>query len=204
MVCFHAGVPWLRGAFVAVDVFFVLAGFFLMTALTRRIVADEDVSLGDALLGDSHAEHWLEGLDRAGKEHGWRVESHVMGGCPVSNFSGLTKGSTSRRYRECNRYREAALNALVAQKPRDVILSSFDSYIRTGSRQESEYQVSEAVWTEGLRRTYSRLDRVGIQVIVIRGTPRIPFDVPTCLSRRAARLLLARECTYSETCDSSI
>ena len=35
VVGFHAGFPWLRGAFVAVDVFFVLSGFFLTTILTR-------------------------------------------------------------------------------------------------------------------------------------------------------------------------
>jgi hypothetical protein len=33
-------------------------------------------------------------------------------------------------------------------------------------------------------------------VVVIRGTPRIPFDVPGCLSRRAARLPFAQDCTY--------
>jgi peptidoglycan/LPS O-acetylase OafA/YrhL len=149
-----------------------------------------------ALLGDSHAEHWLGGLDPAGKAHGWRVEAHVMGGCPVSDFSGLTSGATSRRYRDCNRYREAVLTHLVNQKPRAVILSSFDSYMETGDGALSEYQVHESAWTRGLRRTYSRLSRAGISVIVIRGTPRVPFDVPSCLSRRDARLPFATDCTY--------
>src|SRR5439155_22184034 len=44
---------------------------------------------------------------------------------------------------------------------------------------------------------YARFAAAGIPVIVIRGTPRVPFDVPSCLSRRAARLLLATACTYS-------
>jgi hypothetical protein len=150
-----------------------------------------------ALLGDSHAEHWLGGLDRAGATHGWRIEPHVMGGCPVSDFSGLTSGATTRRYHECNRYREAMLTHLIAQKPRAVILSSFDSYIETGDGPLSEYLVHESAWTTGLRRTYSRLSRAGIRVVVIRGTPRVPFDVPSCLSRRAARLPFATDCTYS-------
>lgn len=149
-----------------------------------------------ALLGDSHAEHWLGGLDRAGKSRGWRIEAHVMGGCPVSDFSGLTSGASSRRYLECNRYREAMLTHLVAQKPSAVILSSFDSYMETGDGPLAEYLVHESAWTTGLRRTYSRLTRAGIRVIVIRGTPRIPFDVPTCLSRREAQLPLSRSCTY--------
>jgi hypothetical protein len=149
-----------------------------------------------ALLGDSHAEHWLGGLERAGQQHGWRIETHVMGGCPVSDFSALTSGSTSRRYRACSRYREATLARIVAQKPRAVILSSYDNYMATEGSEREEFQVSEDAWTEGLRHTYSRLDRAGIPVIVIRGTPHVPFDVPSCLSRRAARLPFATECTY--------
>ena len=167
-------------------------------------LSDDACAFGDtrsrttiALLGDSHAEHWLGGLERAGRANGWRVEAHVMGGCPVSDFSGLTSGATSRRYRECNRYREAALSQIVAQKPNAVILSSFDSYIETSPDRQNEYQVHEAAWTTGLRRTYSRLNRAGIRVIVLRGTPRIPFDVPGCLSRRAARLPFSTDCTFA-------
>ena len=52
VVGFHAGIPWLRGAFVAVDVFFVLSGFFLMTSLMRRLVEDETISLGDVYARD--------------------------------------------------------------------------------------------------------------------------------------------------------
>jgi hypothetical protein len=129
--------------------------------------------------------------------HGWTIEAHVMGGCPVSDFSGLTRGATSRRYRECNQYRDAVVTHLIEQKPRAVILSSFDSYIETGDGMRSEYQVHESAWTEGLRRTYSRFSHAGIPVIVIRGTPRVPFDVPACLSRRAARLPFATDCTYA-------
>ena len=150
-----------------------------------------------ALLGDSHAEHWLGGLDRAGKEHGWRVEANVMGGCPVADFSALISGGTARRYRECNAYREATLARLVRERPGAVILSSFDYYMRTDDAAGVGFQVSDAVWTEGLRRTYARLSRAGIPVIVIRGTPRVPFDVPTCLSRRAARLPFSQSCTFT-------
>jgi hypothetical protein len=149
-----------------------------------------------ALLGDSHAEHWLGGLERAGRRYGWRIEAHVMGGCPVADFSGLTSGATSRRYGECSRYREAMLKRLVAERPRAVILSSFDYYVEAAGGKRGEGQVSEAAWTEGLRRTYARLAAASIPVIVIRGTPRVPFDVPSCLSRAAARLPFATDCTY--------
>jgi hypothetical protein len=47
-----------------------------------------------------------------------------------------------------------------------------------------------------LRRTYGRLAAARLPVVAIRGTPRTWFDVPGCLSRRAARLPFATECIY--------
>src|SRR5213075_2003026 len=39
---------------------------------TPCVVGDRSSSTTIALLGDSHAEHWLSALDRIGKERGWR------------------------------------------------------------------------------------------------------------------------------------
>jgi hypothetical protein len=38
---------------------------------------------------------------------------------------------------------------------------------------------------------------MGIEVIVMRGLPWVPFDVPSCLSRRAAGLPLATDCRFT-------
>jgi peptidoglycan/LPS O-acetylase OafA/YrhL len=147
------------------------------------------------LLGDSHAEHWIGALDRAGREHGWKVVLMVKGGCPVSDMRGLLSRSIARHYQQCDRYREAMLQRIIAMRPSAVILSSWDHYIpaRGGA---SGWQTTPDIWQRGLRRTYSRLASAGIRTVAIRGTPRTPFDVPTCLSRRDARLPFAEECTF--------
>jgi hypothetical protein len=146
-----------------------------------------------ALLGDSHASHWLGGLDRAGQEHGWRIEPYVMGACPVADLRGLIGGAAARMYRGCAGFQEAVMRRLGAERPRAVILSNADYYMEGDG---VEPRLPESVWAEGLRRTYARLTRLGIQVIVMRDVPWAPFDVPSCLSRRAARLPMAGDCRF--------
>jgi peptidoglycan/LPS O-acetylase OafA/YrhL len=148
-----------------------------------------------ALLGDSHAEHWLAALDRAGKRQGWKIDAMVKGGCPVSDAPEMTHPRRLRHYRECARYREGMLQRILRQRPAAVILSSWDHYIAMDGR-SSSWQVTPAQWEAGLRRTYQRLTRAGIRVIVMRDVPQTPFDVPQCLSRRAAGLPFAGSCSY--------
>jgi peptidoglycan/LPS O-acetylase OafA/YrhL len=162
----------------------------------------DDCALGDpgsattvALWGDSHASHWLGGLERAGEARGWRIEPYVMGACPVADLAGLVDGMAKRMLERCLRFQQATMGRLEAVPPRAVILSNADYYMAAEAGQE--LRLSEAAWTEALRRTYARLDRLGIQVVVIRDVPLIPFDVPSCLSRRAAGLPLAGDCRFT-------
>jgi hypothetical protein len=155
-----------------------------------------------ALLGDSHAEHWLGALDRYGRERGVKVEAMVKGGCPVADMPELMQPRLKRYYHECTRYREAMVQRIIAMRPAAAILSSWDHYLPVNGN-SSDWQVTPEMWQPGLRRTCERLSSAGIRVIVIRGTPRTWFDVPACLSRRAARLPFARECTYDRVASLS-
>ncbi|MDB4882126.1 MAG: acyltransferase 3, partial [Gemmatimonadetes bacterium] len=74
-------------------------------------------------------------------------------------------------------------------------LSSWDHYLPVkGAR--SRWQVTPEEWRLGLRKTYARLAAAGIRTIVLRDVPRTWFDVPACLSRRAASVPFAIECAY--------
>lgn len=148
-----------------------------------------------ALLGDSHAEHWLGGLDRAGRANGWKIDAMVKGGCPVADMPTMMHHRLKRYYTECTRYREAMLQRIIAQRPSAIILSSWDHYIPADGA-DADWQVTPEMWRTGLRKTYRRLAATGIPVVVIRGTPRTWFDVPACLSRRAANVAMASDCRY--------
>ena len=162
------------------------------------VFGDRNGTVTIALFGDSHAEHWLAALDRLGRERGWRVELMVMGGCPVSDAPALTGARSNRRGRACARYRESVIQRLIAQKPAFAVLSSWDEYVSRGesSGDDGFARISPDAWGRGLRRTYSRLAEAGVPVIAIRGTPSPGFDVPACLSRRAAGLPMAGPCAY--------
>ena len=41
----HAGVPFLRGGFVGVDVFFVLSGFFITGLLVREYAESDTIDI---------------------------------------------------------------------------------------------------------------------------------------------------------------
>jgi hypothetical protein len=153
-----------------------------------------------ALFGDSHAEHWLAAFDRLGRARGWRVVLLVRGGCPVADAPELIGGRSDRWGRACARYREAAVQKLIALDPDVAVLSSYDEYVARGAEPPGsrawEGRVSPDAWGSGLRRTYARLAGAGVPVIAIRGTPYPGFDVPACLSRRAAGLPMADACVY--------
>ena len=156
---------------------------------------DTQSSTTIALFGDSHAEHWLGALDRYGKERGVKIVAMVKGGCPVADMPELMQPRLKRFYHECTRYREAMIQRIIAMRPTAAILSSWDHYLPVNGA-ESDWQVTPDIWRRGLRRTYERLSKAGVPVLAMRGTPRTWFDVPACLSRRAARLPLARQCVY--------
>jgi hypothetical protein len=126
----------------------------------------------------------------------------VKGGCPVADMSEFGSQRSERYYRECARYREAMLRRIVAMRPAAVVLSSWDHYIPPDGTSE-DWQVTPSMWERGLRRTYARLTAAGIHTIVLRDVPRTGFDVPACLSRRAARLPFARACDYDRAASVS-
>jgi hypothetical protein len=124
----------------------------------------------------------------------------VMGGCPVADAPELVDSRSDGRGRACAEYREATVRRLIALRPDVAVLSSYDEYVTrdatSSADRAADRRISPAAWGRGLGRTYTRLAEAGVPVVAIRGTPYPGFDVPTCLSRRAARLPMADACGY--------
>jgi peptidoglycan/LPS O-acetylase OafA/YrhL len=129
-----------------------------------------------AVVGDSHATHWLAAFDVLGRSLGWRVLAATKASCPfVAAERGLVDEPADHAAlcRESNRYVAAALDALVAQGDVDaVFLSAFGSAYLWGDD-----------LAHGLRVSTSPLRAEGIPVVVLRDVPRVRerASSPACL-----------------------
>ena len=171
-------------------------GSMLTNATAPCIFGDTNARTVVALLGDSHAEHWLPAVDAIGREKHWKVFAMVKPGCPVSDMTELLNARLKRAYTECTQWRRSMLRRIVAMRPSAVILSSYDHYMPAAG-DGPDWRVTPEAWHAGLRRTYGILSSAGINTLVIRGTPVAGFDAPACLSRRAANApFRIRPCEY--------
>jgi peptidoglycan/LPS O-acetylase OafA/YrhL len=174
-------------------------GSLLTDATAPCVFGDTTASTTVALLGDSHAEHWLPAVDRIGREKHWKVYAMVKPGCPVSDMAELLNARLKREYTECTEWRRRMLRRIVTTRPSVVILSSYDHYIAR-TPDGPDWRGSPETWYAGLRRTYGVLARAGLRTVVIRGTPVLGFDAPACLSRQAARApFQVRSCEYERS-----
>jgi peptidoglycan/LPS O-acetylase OafA/YrhL len=128
-----------------------------------------------ALFGDSHAGHLFDGVDKAAKAKGWALQVFVKHSCPPIDVEvfGLSKRALDT---DCTRWRELVLEHLIATKPQLVVIVSWTGLSRKMYVTERGTQLSEAEsrdkWTSGFERVLARLTEAGVNVAVIRNTPR--------------------------------
>ena len=127
------------------------------------------------LLGDSVTMQWFPAVVKAYGERGWRVLVITKSACPMVD-EGYFYPRIGRRYVECEHWRNAALDVVTQLRP-DLVL--------TGST--TTYPFTEAEWVGGSRRVFERLSAAAGQVIVLRATPTLSFDGPSCLARAVWR-----------------
>ncbi len=127
------------------------------------------------LWGDSHAVNWFPALDRLARERGWRLLALTKSGCPSLDMP-VWSDVLRREYTECARWRDAMLNRIVQARPDLVVLANLSTGVGGADARE-----------QGLGRMLGRLAAQRLEVAVMRDTPRVPVDVPTCAARAAWR-----------------
>lgn len=144
-----------------------------------------DVSI--ALVGNSHAVHWLPAIDRIAKSSHWKVTTYLASACSPSNAR--SQWPTSADERGCFDWGQR-VQADIADKNFDlVVMSNSSGGIAKGATNRKE---SLAIWAAGYRQYLDKLTANGTRVAVIRDDP-YPLPsigaVPDCLAENPNHLL---------------
>ena len=147
------------------------------------ILGDPNGSVTIALIGNSHAAHWVPALEIAGRDRGWKIVSLSKAGCPSMSVK-------VKQNPNCSAWRANVLEVLREFGEIDAIVVSnaqYYSWALTSSDGTSlNQQAALESWSEGSGRTYTDLLAISKQVIRLGDTPAPAFDVPDCLSNNPA------------------
>ncbi|MET9284472.1 acyltransferase family protein [Nocardia beijingensis] len=116
-----------------------------------------------AVVGSSHAEHWVPALDLLAREHAFRVEVYLKMGCPLTVAAEPTyKGEANP---DCRDWSVEVIDRLGVERPEWVFTTA--TRPRDGAGDETPADYPE-VWT--------RLADRGLNVLAIRDTPWLRRD----------------------------
>lgn len=149
------------------------------------------------LMGDSIAGQWFPAVAQVFGVRGWRLVVLTKSSCPMVDET-FFYARIGREYTECSTWRRDALAQVASWHPDIVLLST----VATNG-------FSQAQWTEGTSRVLSAIDGSSGRIFILRGTPRLPFDGPDCLSAHEGRpkwLGPARTCQapFSDPHDAAV
>ena len=127
------------------------------------------------LFGDSHAAHWFPAAEEIARERGFLLIPFTKSSCPSIIFEPYNK-KFGRPYTECSKWRAAAIERIITLKPHTILISNSYGYSETDN-------VTDFEWAKSLSSLLDKLSPYVAKIVVIHDVPRIPFNVPTCLSR---------------------
>jgi hypothetical protein len=125
------------------------------------------------LVGDSHAEQWLPGLDQAARDEHAQLYNWTKAACPFADLS-VYSPVLKRDFTECDTFRQEVIAKIQALHPSVVIISQSNSVPGAA--------VTNAGWADDTARSVAELQAAGIPVVYIGDTPYRSGDLPECLA----------------------
>lgn len=118
---------------------------------------------------------WAPAMQQIFLGQGWRFVVLTKSSCPMveAPYFYVTIG---RDYTECARWRDRAIDWLRGLKPDAVVLGNV-----------ATDQFSKDDWIAGSTLVLNKLKDSAGRLYVLRGTPRLPFDGPSCLAQHVGR-----------------
>jgi peptidoglycan/LPS O-acetylase OafA/YrhL len=123
-------------------------------------------------IGDSIAMQWFPAMQATFVRPGWRLVVMMKSGCPMVDEP-LFYALLGREFSECARWREAAVAAVAELSPTVIVVGS-----------SAGYEYSSDKWREGAGRVLQSLSAAAERVYLLRSTPQLTFDGPSCVLPR--------------------
>jgi peptidoglycan/LPS O-acetylase OafA/YrhL len=146
------------------------------TAIMSCAVGDPAGTVGVAVIGNSHALAFANGLDRYARENAWRLEVYVQAGCLGVALEQVGAFPSQ----ECVTWTRAVIDRIVQKPGIDIVV--FQSYVDV---MPPEYTTEQRIaFVALMQTTWTRLLDGGKRVAVISDVPgTIPDRTPDCVSR---------------------
>ncbi|MGH3325236.1 MAG: acyltransferase family protein, partial [Streptomyces sp.] len=123
-----------------------------------------------ALVGNSHAVNWFPTLHALADANKWRIVVLAKGSCMLADEPQIYKG---RPQPSCDVWQQHVLAELTKLRPDLVITTATHS---SGTEGEA--------LTPGMVSRWRQLDALGLRVLALRDTPRLPFKAPQCVETK--------------------
>ncbi|WP_433784959.1 acyltransferase family protein [Actinomycetospora sp. CA-101289] len=134
--------------------------------LCTYVPAPDPAARTIVVVGDSHMQQFLPAVAPIARERGWRVQTLIRPGCPLS-----TTAESNRGEADCITWNQEALAALAAARPALVVAQATHD-VRPGRTERTSPEMVEA---------WSRLSGAGVPVLGVRDNPRFAYGPPSCI-----------------------
>jgi hypothetical protein len=163
------------------------------------------------LVGDSHADHFSEGLAEAARELNRPLEIATTNGCPFLDFDFKDNRSWVDND-ACHSYVQKSLAYLKGTTEGLVVIANSDIYwsadeVEAGSTTielTNDPDEKAKAFADGLRRTVEELLRAGQQVLLVQTVPRWPDDGLWEPTRCLPLAILNGGCSTQRSLDSAL
>jgi hypothetical protein len=135
------------------------------------------------LFGDSHAMQYFAPLEELANKNEWRLIALTKAECSPGEVK-IRSMIADREYSQCDDWREKELTRIEEAGSRATVVMSGDTaYTAYGPDGEELSGTANADALEaGYISTLERIQRAGLQTVVIRDLPASTADIPSCVS----------------------
>ena len=163
------------------------------------------------LVGDSNADHFSDGLERAAADLGRPLSVSTSHACPFVLVSFRWTAMDDRWNADCRAFVEGTMGFLEQARPGLVVISNIDWYWRSdrtivrpwadssGSSSVPSEREALAIYEDGMGRTIDRLHAAGHEVLVIQSVPQWPNGSKADPRRCSTLEVALGDCTESMT-----